>query len=95
MGFLNHLKSAVDALKSDAIVIFIDVNNQKFGRDSFHQSVSQYLPKFEQYYFVPSGYTREEWTPIYSNNVVFSVPDDLSVTPESHTKSTVVFEYRK
>lgn len=94
-GFLKHLKLAVNTLKPDAIVIFIDVNHKDFGRDSFHYNVSQYLPKFEQYYFIPSNYVRDDWTPIHSNYVVFPIPVSLSISALQQTGKTVIFEYRK
>lgn len=95
--FLKNLKLAVSTLKSGAIVIFIDINHCNFGRDVFHNSVSQYLPRFNQYYFnqEENPYIGNDWEAIEQSNIVFDIPDRLTVSPLRHTGKTVIFEYRK
>lgn len=94
LNFLSNLKNAVNnSFKSNTILIFVDVNLNDFGRDIFHQSVSAYLPNYAQYYF--DGYTGNNWTRIARDNLVFDIPDGLSVSPLKGVRKTVIFEYRK
>ena len=92
--FLNNFEEAVrDSLSDDAIVVFVDINNYKMGRDAFHNAVKTYLPNYNQYYF--DGYTGNNWTKINKNGITFSLPRRLSVTPLNSVGRTVIFDYRK
>jgi len=92
--FLCHLKDAViKTLRHGAILVFIDVNHIDMGRDIFHENVKTYMPDFYQYYF--NGYTGNNWTKIQQSDLVFTIPDQLTVPARRSTGSTVIFEYRK
>ncbi len=92
--FLLNLENAIkQTLKTGALIVFIDINTNKMGRDQFHSSVSKYLPNFNQYYF--GGYSGYNWLKINENEMVFPVPPMLSIEPLTSTGQTVVFEYRK
>lgn len=94
LDFLINLEDSIkNKLKKGALIIFIDINNYKMGRDVFHTAVSEYLPDFKQYYF--EGYLNDNWLKINENKMVFPVPPMLAITPLTSTGQTVVFEYRK
>lgn len=91
--FLRNLQIASNKLKSGAIIVFIDINNWKMGRDIFHKNISQYLSVINQYYF--DGHSDDNWNHIQRNDIAFNIPNGLSVSPLCNTGKTVVFEYRK
>jgi hypothetical protein len=93
-NFLSNLMQvANDNFLPHSRLIYIDVNHQSFGRDVFHQSVINFLPKCAQYYF--DGYTGNGWQHITQNNLVFTAPPGLTNIQPQAVGKTVAFEYWK
>jgi len=75
------------------IVVFTDINDYHLGRDEFHNSIVPLFDGCRQYYF--NGYTGHNWIQISENDLAFSIPDDLQITPLQKMGKTFFFEYRK
>lgn len=96
-AFINNLQQLVSTnFNSNTALIFVDVNHQAFGRDSFHNAVNKFLPKFNQYYFnEPGCYSQVGWVPIPPSGLAFCVPPNLNVGSINKTGKTVIFEYMR
>jgi hypothetical protein len=95
--FLISLNNAISSqLVSNSYVIFIDINSIHMGRDDFHDSVKGLFGSYHQYY---SGYQppyyESSWTKIEQQDIVFSIPDSLCITPLREIRNNIFFEYRK
>lgn len=98
--FLTNLNTAINRdLENGAIVVFVDINLQNFGRDVFDRGITG-MPYKRQYYFEGleqqgATYTRPDWIEIESTNIIYPLNHNLIVDSISHTNKTVIFEYRK
>lgn len=91
---LNLQVSVLRDFNEETILVFFDVNHKDFGRDYFHQAASRFLSRCRQSYF-EGGYTGNGWTCIKPGGMVFYIPPNLCVAPETNPKKSVVFEYRR
>lgn len=96
-SFLRNFTRAVSTQLNDgAFVIFNDINSRNMGRDYFHSSVKRYFRNMRQFFFGDrQDWTDRDWIQIPHDEIVFSIPRGLSITPLNTLINTVVFEYRK
>jgi len=95
--FLSSLRNAISSqLKANGLLIFIDVNSIHMGRDIFHNSVSNLFTKCYQYYSgINPPYSEYSWTRINQQNIVFTIPNNLSISPLPNLRNNIFFEYWK
>nr|WP_318681620.1 hypothetical protein [uncultured Treponema sp.] len=94
--WLHLLKHYISKLmKSDAILIFKDVNHQSRGRDLFDSTISPYFSDITRYKFNFDGAYGWHYKNINENkNVFISYPPNLAITPKNEVVKEVVFIYR-
>lgn len=94
--FLQNLHSAItQSMPKDSFLIFVDVNHCDMGRDIFDSSLSKTITPTKKYYFCDAKYKEYGWNEIKSTNVIYQIPQNLSVSSIPQTNNTVIFEYRK
>ena len=94
--WLHLLKHYISKLmKSDAILIFKDVNHLSRGRDLFDSTISPYFSTVTHYKFNFDGAYGWHYNNIDENkNVFISYPPNLAITPKSAVVKEVVFIYQ-
>ena len=94
-AFIQTLSNAITTqMKSDAILIFNDINTNGKGRDTFHRKIKALLSHYRQFYCGDPPY-KDCWIQIPEKNIIFSIPIGLSINPLMEIRNTIFFEYRK
>lgn len=92
--WLELLKCYVKKMKSDAILIFKDVNHQDRGRDFFDSEISPLFNKSTHYkYNVAGAYGQHYQNINKTSNVFTDFPSDLSIIPKNEVMKEIVFVY--
>ncbi|NWH06715.1 hypothetical protein [Desulfobacter latus] len=82
-------------MKTDAIIIFNDINHYKMGRDLFDFNVSSATKTEGKYYFNVQSAHCDNYIEIQKINNICDIPDDLPVFPKQTATKSVIFVYKK
>ena len=95
-AFIQTLSNAITSqMKTNAIIVFNDINTDKMGRDFFHWKIKVLLSRYRQFYCGDPPYKKDCWIQIPEKNVIFNIPRGLSINPLMEIRNTIFFEYRK
>lgn len=92
--WIELLKCYVKKMKSDAILIFKDINHQDRGRDFFDFEINPLFNKSTHYkYNVAGAYGQHYQNINKTSNVFTDFPPDLLITPKDEVVKEIVFVY--
>lgn len=94
--FLEKLEDAIINLPEGSYLVFNDINNNKMGRDDFHDfAINTELTLVKKYYFNVEGAYTGDFSAIDDINNICIIPETLTHSPKEVVNKTVIFLYKK